>query len=297
MGNRLAAERLDIYNLELRAAAHQTTADNPGTIPTPILGPIVSFVDSARPLVSALSPKDIPSGSFSRPKVTQHTLVDVQSAEKAELSSQKMTISKLPVTPATLGTYLNVSRQDLDWSVPAIMDIVVNDMAAQYAIKTEATAAQAFYTGATASAGTAIPATPTAANVSTALWTAAGEVYTATKGVGRLIAVASPDVLGILGGLFAPVNPQNAQSAGFNAADFGQGLMGSIGGIPIYVTAGFAAAKSLLVLSTAAAEVYEQRIGILQVIEPSVLGTQVAFGGYFAQLIVEATGIVKVTVT
>jgi hypothetical protein len=43
--------------------------------------------------------------------------------------------------------------------------------------------------------------------------------------------------------------------------------------------------------------VYEDRIGSLQVVEPSVLGVQVAYAGYFASLIVEATGIVKVTVT
>jgi hypothetical protein len=35
-------------------------------------------------------------------------------------------------------------------------------------------------------------------------------------------------------------------------------------------------------LSTAAIELYEQEIGMLQVVEPSVLGVQVAFGGYFA---------------
>ena len=52
-----------------------------------------------------------------------------------------------------------------------------------------------------------------------------------------------------------------------------------------------------MVLSTAAAEIYEDRIGALQVVEPSVLGVQVAYAGYFAQLVMEATGISKVTVT
>ena len=94
-------------------------------------------------------------------------------------------------------------------------------------------------------------------------------MFTATKGQGRLIAVCSPDVLGILGPLFAPVNPQNAQSTGFNASQYGTGAMGAISGISIVVTAGFAAAKRLMVLSTAAAEIYEDRVGALQVVEPS----------------------------
>jgi HK97 family phage major capsid protein len=292
LGSPDANQRLELYN---RAAAHQTTSDNTGLLPTPILGPVVNFIDSARPLVAALGPRQLPGSSFSRPRVTQHTAVAVQSAEKAELTSQKMIIGKLSVTPATIGGYVNISRQDVDWTQPSVMDIVINDLAAQYAILTEATAVQAFYAGGTASAVT-IPATPTADNVAAAFWSAAGGVYTATKGQGRLIAAASPDVLGILGGLFAPVNPVDSQSTGFSAATFGQGAMGSIGGIPVYVTAGFAAAKSLMIMSTAAGEIYEDRIGSLQVVEPSVLGIQVAYAGYFASLIVQAAGIQKVTV-
>jgi hypothetical protein len=173
---------------------------------------------------------------------------------------------------------------------------VIQDLAAQYAILSEATAVQAFYAGGTAGTVT-IPATPTADNVAAAVWGAAAQVYTGVKGQGRLIAAASPDVLGILGPLFAPVNPIDAQSAGFEAGTFGQGAMGAIGGIPVYVTAGFAAAKSLMILSTAAAEVYEDRLGALSVVEPSVLGVQVAYAGYFADLITQAAGIIKVTVT
>ena len=67
-----AQERLELYN---RAAAHQTTADNPGLLPEQILGPVVNFVDAARPLVTALGPRQLPSGSWSRPKITQHTQV------------------------------------------------------------------------------------------------------------------------------------------------------------------------------------------------------------------------------
>jgi HK97 family phage major capsid protein len=293
LGEDDSRRRLDVYN---RAASHETTSDVPGLLPAPILGPVLNFIDAARPVVNALGPRQLPGASFSRPKVTQHTSVGVQSAEKAELVSQKMTITKLTVTPSTLGGYVNVSRQSLDWTQPAVMDIVIQDLAAQYAILSEATAVQAFYTGATAGTVT-IPATPNADAVAAAFWGAAAQVYTGVKGQGRLIAAASPDVLGILGPLFAPVNPLDAQSTGFEAGTFGQGAMGAIGGIPVYVTAGFAAAKSLLILSTAAAEVYEDRIGALSVVEPSVLGVQVAYAGYFAELITQATGIIKVTVT
>jgi len=295
LGDDQAKERLYRWGNENRAASHQTSADNPGLIPTPIIGPVVNFIDASRPLVNALGPRQLPGLSFSRPKVTQHTSVAAQAGEKQELVSQKMTIGKLAVTPTTYGGYVNVSRQDIDWTQPAVMDIVITDLAAQYAILTEATAVQAFY--GTATAGGTIPATPTGDQTAGAFWSAAASVYTGVKGAGTTIAVASPDVLGSLGALFQPVNPMNQQGTGFSASAFGLGVAGSISGIPVIVTAGFGAAKRLLVMSTAAAECYEDRIGALSVVEPSVLGVQVAYAGLFAPLTVEPLGIIKVTVT
>jgi HK97 family phage major capsid protein len=295
LGDEKARDRMRRWGQENRAAAHETTADITGLLPAPIVGGVVNFIDAARPVVGQLGPRQLPSSSFKRPKVTQHTAVAAQSAEKAELTSQKMIITSVSPTPSTLGGYVNISRQSISWSEPQVMDLVIQDLAAQYAILTEETAVQAFYAGGTA--GPTIPATPSAADVAGALWTAAGSLYTATKGQGRIIAAVSPDVLGIIGPLFAPVNPTNAQSAGFSAGDFGQGVVGSVAGITVVVTAGFAATKHMMVLSTAAAEVYEDRIGSLSVVEPSVLGVQVAYAGMFAPLIIDATGIIKVTVT
>jgi hypothetical protein len=64
----------------------------------------------------------------------------------------------------------------------------------------------------------------------------------------------------------------------------------------VYVTLDMPA-DTMIVMSTAAAEVYEDRIGALQVVEPSVLGIQVAYAGYFANLTLQPEGIVKVTKT
>jgi hypothetical protein len=287
-----AAERLDLY---LRAAAHQTTADNPGLLPEQILGPVVNFVDQSRPLVMALGPRQLPGGSWARPVVTAHTRVGPQSAEKTELLSQKMTINKLPVSPKTYGGYVNVSRQDIDWSQPAVMDLVINDLAAQYAIETETATVQDVVGVATA--GPTLPTgAPTPEEVAGAFWAAAGSVYNSVYGAGRLIAVTGPDMLALLGPLFPPVNPSNAQSAGLTASGFGTGAVGSIAGIPVYVTADMPA-NTLIVMSTAAAEVYEDRIGALQVVEPSVLGIQVAYAGYFANLTIQPEGIIKVVKT
>lgn len=283
-----ARVRLQVYE---RAAAHQTTADNLGVIPEPVVGNVLQFVDSARPIVTALGPQGVASGSFKRPRVTQHTDVGKQTAEKTELVSRKMLIDSLPVAMETYGGYVNVSRQNIDWSVPQIMDIVVNDLAAQYAIETEIIAA-ADLEGAATPQVPALPATPSADDIAKAIWTAAGTAYAAMQGVGRLVLFVAPDMLGAIGPVFAPVNPTNAQGQGFSAGSFGAGVMGSIGGIPVVMSPALSAGTVLLA-STAAEEVYEQRIGTLSVTEPSVLGVQVAYAGYFAAVTINAGGIIK----
>jgi HK97 family phage major capsid protein len=298
-GNREAQGRMEQY-ISTRAAAHQTTGDNAGVIPEPIIGNVINFIDAARPLVSAIGPQPLTSDSWKRPRVTQSTSVDVQGTaglagdEKSELVSQKMLISSLTANAVTYGGYVNVSRQNIDFSSPQILDIVINDLAAQYAIQTEAATAAEIESTATAAVG--YGASPTNDTVAAALWTAAATAYTAVKGQGRLILAVSPSALGTFGPLFAPVNPQDAHSSGFSAGSFGQGGMGAISGISVVMSAGLTAGTAY-VFSTAAIEVFEQRVGSLQVTEPSVLGLQVAYAGYFTPLTIEDDAIIPLTAT
>lgn len=290
VGHEDAKDRLALFS---RAAAHQTTADNLGIIPNPIVGPVLNYIDASRPIVTVLGPRPVPGGRFTRPRVTQHTQVGEQTAEKTELASRKMLISSTPVDMNTYGGYVNVSRQNIDWSVPSIMDLVVNDLAAQYAIQTELVVGGVLAAAATATTGGTIDDTSDAAAVSAALWAAAGAAFTAMPGAGRLVLLVSPDMLGAVGGLFANVNPQNAISTGFQAADFGSGNMGSVSGISVVMSSALPAGTALVV-NTAAAEVYEQRIGALSVTEPSVLGVQVAYAGYFAAIVLTPAGVIDI---
>jgi hypothetical protein len=299
-GSREAKERLEVYT---RAAAHQKTSDNLGVVPDPIVGEVINFIDAARPIVSFLGPQAMPSATWYRPKVTARTLVAKQGTagaaadEKSELVSQKMTIARLTGNAVTYGGYVNVSRQNIDFSSPSALDAVINDLAAQYAIETEAATGVLVQAQANnVELGTGAGGVPTAAELVAGLWTAAGNIYTATKGIGRIALVVPPSRLGNWGSLFAPINAQNAQSTGFNAGDFGQGVMGSISGIPVIVSAGYPTVANHYgsVISSAAVEAYEQRIGALQVTEPSVLGVQVAYAGYFTPLLIETAGVQRI---
>lgn len=296
LGSREARDRLEVFE---RTAAHQKTSDNLGVVPDPIVGSVINFIDAARPMVQVLGPRALPGATWHRPKVTQHTTVAAQGSaglaadEKSELVSQKMTITRLDGVVNTYGGYVNVSRQNIDFSVPSMWDSIINDLAAQYAIQTEAAVGTLI---STATQTAEIPGTGSAAytdaNIRVAVWDAASQVFTATKGQGSLVLALAPDMLKNFGPAFSPVNPQNASTTGLSAGGFSSGSVGEISGINCIMTAGLGSGVAVL-FSTAAFEVYEQRIGTLQVNEPSVLGVQVAYAGYFTPMVIELTGAVK----
>jgi HK97 family phage major capsid protein len=290
LGDHDAGQRMDVYH---RAASHQTTADNPGLLPEKIVQPIINFIEVARPLIASVGPTDLGPGAWSYARVTQHTQVAKQLGEKTELASRKMTVTKTPLGADTFGGYVNVSKQDINRSSPAILDMVINDLAQQYGIETEEEMGTVMTAAATA--GPTIPAAPTVLDISKAIWSAAGSVFAATKGQGRTIVAVSPDMLGVIGPLFPGVNPTNAISA-MSAADVANGPIRSISGLGALMSAGLDAG-TVLVYSTAAVSAFEYRYGNLQVVEPSVWGVQVGYAGDFDAVVLEPTGVQKVTVT
>jgi HK97 family phage major capsid protein len=292
LGDRPAQERLEIYT---RAAAHQKTADNTGVIPIPQIGDVINFIDAARPMVSAIGPRPMPSQNWYRPLITQQPTVGVQGSagaagdEKAELVSQKMLITKLTGTAVTYGGYVNVSRQDIDFSSPQIMDIIIEGLANAYALQTETATGTALDASAATNVG--YGASPTAATLTVALWSAMGTIYSAVKGApGQVVLAVAADRLAVFGPLFPPFNVQNGQSAGLLAGNFGSGDVGNVAGIRLVMSPGLASGKSFL-FHTAAVDVFEQRVGSLQAVEPSVLGIQVAYAGYFTPVLIPAGGV------
>ena len=172
-----------------------------------------------------------------------------------------MTISRLTATAVTYGGYVNVSRQDIDFSSPQIMDIIINDLASRYAIQTEAA------TGTTLDGSTSTNvgygASPTAATIRAAIWSAASTIFTATAGQGRVVLALAPDRLNVFGPLFTPIVSVAQTGDGLSAGTTPR-LVGAVVGVPTYMSAGLASGKAFL-FSTAAIDVFEQRVGTLQV--------------------------------
>jgi len=283
-------DREAVARLQSRAVADQTTTGLPGILPQPIVGAVVSLIDPLRPLITSLGGAralaNIPGTSFTRPKVATHTQVGVQTAEKTQLPSRAMVINQVPFTKQTYGGTVDVSRQSIDWTSPAAWDIIVRDLAEQYALATETAAAAAFKAAATATAvpiGTASQAI-TLAEWATGLYTMAMHSYQGGQRMPDRI-WCSLDVWAALGSLVdtsrvvLPVDTTREMGAP-GTSQLGM-FAGDLFGLPRIVVPTFAAG-TLIVGPSSLFEVYEEVIGLLSTVEPSLLGVQVAYGGYVA---------------
>jgi HK97 family phage major capsid protein len=286
---------------QARVVADQKTTDTPGVLPTPIIGPVVDLIDANRPLISSLGGAkgmSFAGASFSRPKITQHTTVGLQAAgagEKTQLSSQKMTISPVTFNKATYGGTVDISRQSIDWTSPGAWDILVRDLAQVYSVQTETAVAAAFKAASTATP--VVVATNDLKGWTLALYTAAMHAYQASFMMPNRI-WCSLDVWAALGSLVDVARvaiPQDRTSEmGAPGTSTLASFNGDLLGLPRIVVPTFVAG-TCFVGNSSLYEVYEEVIGLLSVIEPSILGVQVAYGGYVAFGTLSATGIVGLT--
>ena len=286
-------------NLEaLRALQNEITTDVPGLVPEPIVGSVINIIDASRPAVASVRSYPMPQygSSFTRPKVTQHTQVGLQTAQKTELPSRKFLVDPIPVTKQTLGGAIDVAFQVIDWTQPSALNAITDDLADQYAIQTEDLTCTMLETAAkVTNAANAVAIT--ADQEIAAFYAAAGKVYQGSNRLPDTI-YASVDEWVWLGSLvdgdgrqlFANLQPVNSS--------------GSIGGITVFsggplgarlVVSPQFAADTLIVAASQYAEVYEDRRGALRVVEPKLLGWEIAYYGYFAAVVTVPAAFVSMT--
>lgn len=278
-----------------RVLENEVTGDVPGVLPEPIIGPVVDLMDRARPFITSIGARPlggIPGTTFSRPKVTQRPVVGQQTAEKTELPSGKLLIDPITFQKETYGGAVNVSYQTIDWTSPSAWDVLIRDLADVYGTTVEGVAASDFASKVTQ---TVPRAGDTLADWTSALYQAAALVY---QGTGRL-----PDRLWVsvdqwaqLGALVdvARVVSSPANNAGFNSGSNLASFAGDVLALPRIVVPQLPEGTVVVGVSSLY-EFYEQAVGLLTAIEPSLLGVEVAYGGYVAYGVVEANGFAKVT--
>lgn len=276
------------------ALADQTIADNPGIVPTPIVGNLIEKEYGARPLKNSARNLPMPAAgaSFIRPMISQHTNVSSQATELTELASQDMKIDPVTVQKATYGGALRLSRQDIDWSDPSILGIVTSDLVKQYAEQTEAILGITLTANALGSQ--TLAANAAADVVAKAVYDASADVHTATGRMADTI-WAAPDQWARLGALsdgsgrplfpnLGPVNARGTSNAGsFAMSPFGLDLV-----VSSHLPAG-----TLIVGNSSYFEVFENVGGALRADQVDVLGVTIAYYGYMSSLVTMGSAFVK----
>jgi hypothetical protein len=250
-----------------------------------------------RPVVDAVGVRAMPGGGkiFIRPEVTTHTSIGASIGEQSPTAGT-MVVFNNQVTKQIFGGYVNISEADMDWSDPNIISIVLDDMGRIYSNATDNYAADQLVAGATttkAFADFGTTADPEA--WVKAAYYAASTILTASNGnLPNMIAVA-PDTFQLLGQLsdtsdrplFPQVGPMNA---------FGQMSPGSTDatafGLRVVVDRNFAAG-TLIIGDSSGYELFEQQKGAISIDSPSTLSRTIAFRGYFAALMIDASKFVK----
>lgn len=303
-----AAEYLAAYNAggaefdqllaNIKAAAPDVvTTDTPGVLPTPIVGPVYNNFVGNRPVVDAIGVKAMPAGGkvFVRPEVTTHTSIAVQSAENAALQSGTFVVSSNNVTKGAYGGYVTVSEQDLDWTDPAILGLLLDDMARIYANATDDVAADALLAGCTQTAVLTDPTSPS--EWVSDIYDAASTILTNSNGGYATHLFLAPNMWAALGKLvdssgrplFPQAGPMNAYGAVSPVANGGNAW-----GLQVVVDRNFAA-DTVIVGDPSGFEIFEQQKGAISQDNASTISRTIAFRGYFATLMIDATKFVSLT--
>jgi HK97 family phage prohead protease len=299
--NRMVADHQAFHNPIAAAAGDIITTDTAGLLPVPVVGPVYNNINYLRPVVSNIGARAMPLASgktFNRPEITTHTSVAQQSTELTTLSSTTMVVSSNIVTRLTFGGTVLVSEQDVDWTDPASVDIILQDLAGQYADATDNYAADQLLSN-------------TSASIGPQDWTSPEEVIAGIYSAARTISLTSNilpthmfvdpyrwTALGVLTDntgrpLFPSVAPYNALGQQTATTWNGNPL-----GLTLVVDKNFA--QNTCIVGTAAGayagyEIYENQRGLIAIDKPEVLGRQISFRGYFATLMIDATKFVKIT--
>ena len=281
------------------AVENQLTTDTPGLLPVPVVGDVVNTIDASRPFLTSIGVRSmggIPGKQFSRPKITQHVAVGKQAAEKTQLPSRKMIIGSVDFIKETYGGTVDISRQDIDWTSPSAWDALVRDLAAVYAAETENAVADAFAAAVTQNVDAA---TGDLAGWVAALYQAAAKAYAGGAAAGTTPMGKLPNRLWMSIDMWATFGSLVDQARVIlNPGALGSGdlstFAGDMLGVPRVVVPSFPAGTAILGPSDGY-EAYEEMIGLLSAVEPSLFGVEVAYGGYVAHGMINAAQFCKIT--
>jgi HK97 family phage prohead protease len=288
------------------AAGDVLTTDTPGLLPVPVLGPVFANLNQAiRPVVAAIGARAYPDGgsqkTFIRPTWTTHTSVATQSTELSAVSATTPVIASNVVSKTTLAGQVTLSLQDVDFTSPGSMDIIINDLMGQYMQASDNLAADGLVAGAAASGATWTVTANDPSSLISAIYTSAYNILLASNFLPDHIFV-SPNVWQALGAQLdvdkRPVFPYVGAAGlmgvnGMGSADITVANTFNPFGLNLVADRNFAAG-TMVVARGAAIEFYESIRGLLTRDEPSTLGKVMSYHGYASLFVADATQVQKI---
>ena len=279
------------------AAGDVLTTDTPGLLPVPVLGPLFQDLNFVRPVVSAFGARampNTPSKTFIRPTITTHTSAATQT-EGSAVSATTMVIASNTVTKTTVAGQVTLTMQDMDFTDPSSMNLILNDLAGEYLIATDNIAADNLVAGKTASGSTWTVTADNPTSLINALYDAAREITEDSNFFPTHLCV-SPDVWEKLG---AQLDGSKRPILGYTTNGvIGQNSIGRVGGLAytgmdvmglqLVVDNNFASG-TMLVVYAPGYEIYEAQQGILSIANPSTLSRTFSYYGYFATFVAKSS--------
>jgi hypothetical protein len=286
----------------IEAAAGDVTSTNVGGIvPLPLLGPVFADINYISPLLTAVGTRAMPGGgtgaTFIRPTWTTHPTVAEQAAQLDAVSATTSVIAANTVTKKSFAGATTLSYQTVDFTDPAAMAVIMQDLAGQYLRAIDNFACDNLTTAASSSgewdltvtdllksiydcAVTTVAATnflPTHIAVDPATW-------------GLMMQLTDDQKRPIFGYTGGGLNAFNAiGNGGINAFQNANPL-----GLQIVVDNNFAA-KTMVIFNSNAYEIYRQDRGLLSVENPSTISRTMSMFGYAATFAANNAMIRKIT--
>ena len=287
------------------AAGDIVTGDTPGLLNLNVLGTLFQDLNFVRPVVSAFGAKAMPSTpsrQFIRPTITTHTSAAVQANQLDAVSATTMVIASNTVTKQTVAGQVTLSQQDIDFTDPAALQLVLNDLAGEVMIKTDDIAADALVAGKTASGSTWTVTADNPTSLITSLYDAAREIAEDSNFFPTHLCV-SPDVWEKLG---SQLDGSKRPVLGYTTNGvLGQNALGRVGGLAynamdvmgltLVVDNNFAAG-TMLVVYAPGFEIYESGAQLQSFENPSTLGRTLSIHQYFATFVAKSSFIQSITI-
>jgi len=284
------------------AAGDVVTGDVPGIVPTPILAPVFADINYIAPLLNAVGTRAMPAGgsgsTFIRPTWAVHPTVNNQANQFDVVSATTAEITANVVTKQTFAGSATLSYQTVDFTDPAAMSVIMQDLAGQYLLAIDNYACDGLVASASADgvwdlspedliksiydcAVTTVSATnflPTHIAVDPATWGKMGQLVDDQN---RPIfpAIGAPGLMG-----------QNTLGAGSAVSWSGMNPLG----LNIIVDKAFAA-KTMVIFNSNAFEIYRQDRGLLSREEVTTIARSMSMFGYAAYFAANSSMIRKIT--